>query len=446
MQRVCASVNSIEEIQNTMGADLMEVSIETFRQMTEMPEMPMIVRVSTMEEVAEMLTKKWNGYLDVGELPIPETSVPVITSIRDGLRTMSSQEIVDRMNGSQCEIAVGFFTVNRPEDLVSIYDASPLIQKKHVLVGLGEMGSITRYRSRLLGNEFDFAHAGTPAYIGQRNVEELKKADPDALIVGLVGHPLSQSASKRMHTQAFKDAGIDGHYLNFDTVSLDGLDDVIRDYNIKGLNVTIPYKDDILAYVDVLDQSAKNTGAASMILNMGDKLVGSNIDVDGAKFALERAGVEIEAGMKILIIGSGGVAMACCYLFTSKGAEVTIIGRNQKTVKDLCRKFGCETSDRADPSEFEMIVNCTPIGMYEEEKYPIDITKLRAGQIVFDVVYTKETQLEAVGREHECTIVPGLDMLIGQGMRSFEVWTGQKATYESMRYSLVGDSGRMNLS
>ena len=445
MLRICASVNSLEELQNAKGADLMEVDIGTFRQMTEMPEMPVIVKVSTMEEVAEMLSKKWDGYLDVGELPIPETDIPVISSIHDEQRTMSSQEILDRMNGTDCDIAIGFFMVNRPADLVSIYDASPLIQKKHVLVGLGEMGSITRYRSRLLGNEFDYAHAGTPAFLGQRNVEEIKNSNPDSLIVGLVGHPLSQSASKRMQTQAMKDAGIDGHYLNFDTVSLDGLDDVIRDYNIKGLNVTIPYKDDILAYVDVLDQSAKNTGAASMILNMGDKLVGSNIDVDGAKFALERAGVEIEAGMKILILGSGGVAMACCYLFTSKGAEVTIIGRNQKTVKDLCRKFGCETSDRADPSEYEMIVNCTPIGMYEEEKYPIDITKLKAGQIVFDVVYTKETQLEAVGREHGCTIVPGLDMLIGQGMRSFEVWTGQKTTYESMRYSLVGDSGRMNI-
>lgn len=445
MLRVCASVNSLEEIQNAKGADLMEVDIATFRQMTEMPGMPVIVRVSTIEEVAEMLTKKWDGYLDVGELPIPETDIPIISSVRDELRTMSSQEIIDRMNGTDCDIAVGFFTVNRPADLVSIFDASPLIQKKHTLVGLGEMGSITRYRSRLLGNEFDYAHAGTPSFLGQRNVEELRNSNPDSLIVGLVGHPLSQSASKRMHTQAMKDADIDGHYLNFDTVSLDGLDDVIMDYNIKGLNVTIPYKDDILAYVDVLDQSAKNTGAASMILNMGDKLVGSNIDVDGAKFALERAGVDIEAGMKILVIGSGGVAMACCYLFTSKGAEVTIIGRNQKTVQSLCKKFGCSTADNPDPSEFEMVVNCSPIGMYEEEKYPIDINKLKAGQIVFDVVYTKETQLEAVGREHGCKIVPGLDMLIGQGMRSFEVWTGQKTTYESMRYSLVGDSGRNNL-
>ena len=445
MLRVCASINSPEEIVNAKGADLMEVSIETFRQMTEMPNMPVIVRISTQEQIAEMLGKKWDGYLDIGELPRPETNIPIISSIHDDVRTMSSQEIIDKMNAFDSEVAIGFFTVNRPADLVAIHDASPFIQKKHVLVGLGEMGSITRYRSKLLGNEFDFAHAGTPAYMGQRNVEELRNSDPDALIIGLVGHPLSQSASKRMHTQALKEAGLDGHYLNFDTVSLDGLDDVIRDYDIKGLNVTIPYKDDILAYVDVLDQSAKNTGAASLILNTGDRLIGSNIDVDGAKFALERSGVEIEAGMMILILGSGGVAMACCYLCTTQGAEVTIIGRNQRTVRDLCKKFGCETTDRNDPSEYDMIVNCTPIGMYEEEKYPIDITKLRAGQIIFDVVYTKETQLEAVGRERGCTIVPGLDMLIGQGMRSFEVWTGKKPSYESMRYSLVGDSGRMNI-
>ena len=445
MLKICASVNSPEELDKVSDADYIAVSLDTFRQMKDAPGRPVIVKVTTQDQTLEMMNKKWDGFLDIGEMPRPDANVPVISSIYDELRTMSSQEIVGKMNGFECDIAVGTFMVNRPADLVSIFDASSLIQKKHVLIGLGEMGSITRYRSRLLGNEFDYAHVGTPAFYGQMSVDELRVTGSDSMILGLVGHPLSQSASKRMYTQALKDADINGHYINFDTVSLDGLDDVIRDYNIRGLNVTIPYKDDILAYVDVLDQSAKNTGAASMIVNTGDRLIGSNTDVDGARFALERAGVEIEVGMKILVIGSGGVAMACCYLFTAEGADVTIVGRNQKTVQQLCRKFGCETTDRMDPSDYDMIVNCSPIGMYEEEKYPIDITKIRSEQVIFDVVYTKETQLECVGRERGCRIVPGLDMLIGQGMRAFEVWTGQKPDYESMRRSLVGDSGRMNI-
>ena len=445
MLKICASVNSPEELDKVSDADYIAVSLDTFRQMKDAPGRPVIVKVTTQDQTLEMMNKKWDGFLDIGEMPRPDANVPVISSIYDELRTMSSQEIVGKMNGFECDIAVGTFMVNRPADLVSIFDASSLIQKKHVLIGLGEMGSITRYRSRLLGNEFDYAHVGTPAFYGQMSVDELRVTGSDSMILGLVGHPLSQSASKRMYTQALKDADINGHYINFDTVSLDGLDDVIRDYNIRGLNVTIPYKDDILAYVDVLDQSAKNTGAASMIVNTGDRLIGSNTDVDGARFALERAGVEIEVGMKILVIGSGGVAMACCYLFTAEGADVTIVGRNQKTVQQLCRKFGCETTDRMDPSDYDMIVNCSPIGMYEEEKYPIDITKIRSEQVIFDVVYTKETQLECVGRERGCRIVPGLDMLIGQGMRAFEVWTSQKPDYESMRRSLVGDSGRMNI-
>ena len=445
MLRVCASIGSPEELDRIEGADLLEMDIETFRNLNKESDVPIIVKVKDQQQILELFNKKWNGYLDIGGLPRPETDTPVISSVRDELRTMSSSEMVEMMNGSECDIAVGVFMVNRPADLVSIYDASSLIQKKHVLVGLGEMGAITRYRSKILGNEFDYAHVGTPSYPGQMSVDEIRKTDSDSMIIGLVGHPLSQSASKRMFTQALKDAGINGHYLNFDTVSLDGLDDVIRDYDIKGVNVTIPYKDDILAYVDVLDQSAKNTGAASMILNTGDRLIGSNTDVDGARFAVENAGVEIEVGMKVLMIGSGGVAMACDYYFTSEGADVTIIGRNKKTVNDLCRQFGSETTEKSDPSEYDMIVNCTPIGMYEEEKYPIDISKLRSEQIVFDVVYTKETQLEAVGRERGCKIIPGLDMLIGQGMRSFEVWTGQKSDYSSMKFSLVGDSGRMNI-
>ena len=444
--KICASVKSPEELDRAGDADLIEVGIDTYRKLDCAPCKPMIVKVSTQEELLEMIGKKWDGYLDIGELPRPDIDIPVISSVRDDVRTMSSQEIIKKMTEVESEISVGTFMVNRPADLVAIYDASTLVRKRHVLTGLGEMGSITRYRSQQLGNDFDYAHVGTPSYLGQMDVDGIRNVGSDSLIIGLVGHPLDQSASKRMHTQALKDAGINGHYINFDTVSLDGLDDVIRDYEIKGLNVTIPYKDDILAYIDVEDQSAKNTGAASMIVNTGDRLIGSNTDVDGAKFALERAGVEIEPGMRILVIGSGGMAMACCYLFTNKGAEVTIIGRNQKTVKDLCRKFGCETTDKFDPSEYEMIVNCTPIGMYEEERYPIDITKIRSEQVIFDVVYTKETQLEKVGAERGCRIVPGLDMLIGQGMRAFEVWTGKKPDYDSMRRSLVGDSGRMNIS
>ena len=84
--------------------------------------------------------------------------------------------------------------------------------------------------------------------------------------------------------------------------------------------------------------------------------------------------------------------------------------------------------------------------MYEEEKYPIDLSKIHSGQAIFDVVYTKETKLEAVGAERGCRIVPGLDMLIGQGMRSFEIWTGAKADYGAMRRYLVGDSDRMNIA
>ena len=443
--KVCASIVSPEELCNTEDADLIEMDVETFRELGCVPDKPLIVRVSDQEQVLEIVNRKWNGYIDVGEMPIPDMEIPVISSIRDGTRTMTSAEMVEKMNGFGCDTAVGMFMVNRPADLVAIYDASQLIEKKHVLVGLGEMGSITRYRSKLLGNDFDYAHVGTPAYQGQFSLQDVRASGEEPLIIGLIGHPLSQSASKRMHTQALKDAGIDGHYINFDTVSLDGMDEVILNYNIRGVNVTIPYKDDILAYVDVLDQSAKNTGAASMILNNDGRLIGSNTDVDGAKFALEKAGVEIEVGMKVLVLGSGGVAMACCYLFTAKGADVTIVGRNPKTVQDLCKKFGCETTDSTDPSGYDMIVNCTPIGMYEEERYPIDIEKIHEGQVVFDMVYTKETRLEAVGRERGCRIVPGLDMLIGQGMRAFEVWTGQKPDYASMRRSLVGDSDRMNI-
>ena len=442
--KICASISSAEELKNAADADFVRADFDLFDEIASTG-IPAIVKARNEEEVKYLSSKRWKGYIDVGESQRPVTDMPVAASVKDDIRSSSGAGMARRLDGLGCDLAIGAFMVNRPMDLLSIYDAARNMQTKHVLIGLGEMGSITRYRQALLGNEFDLVHAGTPYYEGQMSIAESKETGTDSMLLGLIGHPLTMTASKKMYTQALRDAGINGHYINFDTVSLDGMDDVIKQYGIRGMNVTIPYRNEILAYLDVIDQSAKNTDAANMILNDGNRLIGSNTDVDGLKFALARANVEIEPGMKILVIGSGGVAKACCYHFTSKGAEVTIVGRSQRTVQDLCRRFGCSVSNLVDVPSFDMIVNCTPIGMYQEENYPIDITKIRSGQIILDVVYTKETKLEAVGRERGCTTVYGLDMLIGQGLRSFEIWTGKKADYDSIRRSLVGDSGRNNI-
>ena len=164
--KICASVKSPEELDRAGDADLIEVGIDTYRKLDCAPCKPMIVKVSTQEELLEMIGKKWDGYLDIGELPRPDIDIPVISSVRDDVRTMSSQEIIKKMTEVESEISVGTFMVNRPADLVAIYDASTLVRKRHVLTGLGEMGSITRYRSQQLGNDFDYAHVGTPSYLG----------------------------------------------------------------------------------------------------------------------------------------------------------------------------------------------------------------------------------------------------------------------------------------
>lgn len=445
MMKICTSVSSQEELGRVPVTDLAEVDAKTFQQMVHAPERQFVVRVENEEQIVAVATEKLNGYINVGGFRRPKTQIPVISTFRDDNRTMSSSEIVGMAEKMDCEIAMFMFHVNRPADLVAIKDASELIERKHVLIGTGEMGSITGFRPRKLGNEFAYTHAGTPVYSGQLSNSEYRALGSDPIIFGLIGHPLTRSASKTMHTKALSDFGMNGRYVNFDTVSLDGMDDVIRDYDIKGLNVTLPYKDDMMEYIDSADMSAEQTGAVSTILNTGNKLIGSNTDVDGLRFAMDRAGVSVDAGMKILVIGSGGFAMSCCYLFTSKGAEVSIVGRSEKTVNKLCRRFGCTATKNADVSGYDMIVNCTPIGMYSHENYPIDLTTIKNEQTILDVVYTNETRLEAVGREHGCTIIHGLDVLIGHGIKSFEIWTGRKPDYDSLKSSLLSSLGATDL-
>lgn len=433
--KICAAIGSADEINNIGDAEMVEIRLDVFEQVPKDIKVPIIVKVNTKEQLDNLSTEPFDGYTDIGEMKRPEGLKNVIASYHDMQRTPITKMIVEKMNGFDCDIAKGAFVVNRMSDLVSIYDASKLVTKKHVLIGMGEMGLVTRARSDLLGNEFTFAHTGTPTAEGQIPIGQMRGLGKDGIILGLIGHPLNHSSSKKMHTQALKDAGLNGLYVNFDLTSLDDVETIMRCYNIRGLNVTMPYKKDVMLHLDSVDSVAVSIGAVNTIINDNGKLKGVNTDVSGAEFACKRAGVELD-GKKILVMGSGGSARACTHLFKRDGADVSIIGRNAKAVADLCNTFKCTPVTEADPSEFEMVVNCTPIGMYSDSSYPVDIDKITDKQIVFDVTYGVETPLKDLADARKCKRVSGHDMLVGQGMKSFELWTGVTPDYDSMRGSI----------
>jgi 3-dehydroquinate dehydratase/shikimate dehydrogenase len=375
--------------------------------------------------------------IDIGEHDVPDTDAEVISSCHNYDSTPSAKEITALLKNMKGDVAKGAFKINSFSDLKSLYDVSRSIEKRHVLLGMGELGAVTRIRSDILGNEFTFAYVGKPTAPGQLSLEEMSYLGGDPMIIGIIGHPLDKTLSPKMHNAAMKKTGFKGIYLKFDTEGLEHVDDVIRDYNIKGLNVTIPYKSAILGHLDSVDKNVKAVGAANTVVNDNGKLKGYNTDIVGIENAMKLAGFDPK-GKRALIMGSGGAARACAFALKEKDCRVAVTGRNEGTSRSLCREFGCDfrLKDSVALMSHDLIVNCTPVGMYGTGEYPVSMCQLTQYHTIFDMVYGTETPLISKAKEVGAGIISGEDMLAAQGAASLEMWTGKKELFKLMKEAL----------
>ena len=212
----------------------------------------------------------------------------------------------------------------------------------------------------------------------------------------------------------------------------------MKSLGIKGASVTIPYKIDVIRFLDAIDSTAADIGAVNTLVNTGGTITGYNTDGYGAVRALEHKKIAVEKSV-ILILGNGGSARAIALTLLENGASVLLAGRNASKIENLARDFKKEQRpvhslligdlDRKLMETIDIIINTTPVGMSPD----IDIMPLREDLImqrhtVFDIVYTPlMTKLLTVAQEKRCTIVSGIDMLLFQGARQFELWTGKPA-------------------
>ncbi len=374
----------------------------------------------------------FTGLVDVGENDIP-CGFRRIVSHHNFDRTPSAEEIVSILDSNTAEITKGAFSVRSFVDLMSILDASRSLKRKHVLLGMDDTGTITRLRQSTLGNEFTFGYVGEPTAPGQLCADDMEALGDDCTIVGITGNPLAHSLSPIMQNSAIMSAGIDAIYLRFPSDSVERIGDVIRGYDIRGMNVTIPYKSAVIEQMDSLSESAESIGAVNTIINDNGRLIGDNTDSKGVEFAF-RNDVP-DAGTKVLIMGSGGAARAAVHAMTGMGCEVTVCGRNADTVDRISKEFSVTGTSRADASDHDIVINCTPIGMETGGEYPATLS-LRKEHTVFDAVYNRVTPLMELAHRSGCKVLDGRDMLIGQGAESFRLWFGKDADTDSMRRAL----------
>jgi shikimate dehydrogenase len=340
-------------------------------------------------------------------------------------------KILKRMDGV---IVQGAFAVNSLMDNVTLLNAARSIGKDHVVLGMGELGRIIRIRQKKMMNELTFAYVGKATAPGQMSLSETLNANDNTVITGILGSGIAYTRSPAMHDAAFSHTCVNGKYLVFDTPSLDRVKEFVTRFDIRGVNVTKPYKTDIIEHLDECDDISEDTGAVNTIVNDNGRLKGYNTDVYGIEMALKKNSVDVN-GSRALILGSGGAARSCAYFLSENGCKVTVTGRNADAAAAIASRFSVTARDRTSVAVkgYDIIVNCIPLNKKNKiSDYPVKIEQIHPTQTVFDMVYG-ETHLYDVASERNCVTVRGEDMLAYQGMRSFELFTSKNVPFGIMR-------------
>lgn len=241
---------------------------------------------------------------------------------------------------------------------------------------------------------------------------------------GLIGYPLGHSFSISYFNQKFQDEGINAVYENFEIPDVDLLNEVVdSNPNLKGLNVTIPYKEKVMQYLDTISPEARAIGAVNVIRVTHEgskiKLKGYNSDVIGFTQSIEPM-LDKKWHRKALILGTGGASKAIDYGLRNLGLETVFVSRYERP-----GTIQYETITPEVIKEYNVIVNCTPVGMYpkteECPKLPYDA--MDSHTILYDLIYNPdETLFMKRGAEHGAQVKNGLEMLLLQAFASWEFW------------------------
>ena len=254
----------------------------------------------------------------------------------------------------------------------------------------------------------------------------------------ILGNPVSHSKSPIMHNTFFKENKINAVYLAFNIDNIKKGVDAVRELKIKGVSVTIPFKQKIIQYLDNIDEQAKAIGAVNTIINKNGFLTGYNTDWHGGVEPLKKYGIQDK---QIGLIGAGGAAHAIAYGIIKNKGNLTIINRSPEKGKKLASLFDSDFLDinEIQNKNFDIIINTTPLGMIPDiDNSPVNKRILNKKMIVMDIVYNPlETKLLKDAKEAGCKIIDGLSMFIYQGAEQFKLWTGIKPSTELMRKIVI---------
>lgn len=339
-------------------------------------------------------------------------------------------------------------TARKPSDnhrvlaLTRSHPRTPLI-----VLAMGEVGFPTRVLSTALGGLYTYAapNAAEGTASGQvcarqlRNLYRVDKFSRAAKIYGVIADPVRHSISPAVHNRAFQARRLDAVYLPF-LVQPPQLKDFLTladKLPLAGFSVTIPHKQKIVRYLDVIDPLARRIGAVNTVWRKAGKWRGANTDVDGVTVPLSKH-LRL-AKSSILVVGNGGAARGAAYALVDAGANVSIVGRNPDRVRALAKTCGARPllREQAERSDFDALIHATPLGMYPNTDQCFFSDRIPAG-MVLDMVYNPlETALLRRAAEQGKVCVPGVQMFLEQAARQFEIWTGETAPRSIMEKAAI---------
>jgi shikimate dehydrogenase len=273
--------------------------------------------------------------------------------------------------------------------------------------------------------------------------------------LAVLGHPVSHSRSPAMQNAALRELGLAGEW-SYEAIDVEPAEFGDRTRRLPGddfvgVNVTIPHKEAGLAVADEASEEAERIGAANTLSFRDGRIRADNTDAPGLIASLPGSA----EGRPALVMGAGGSARAAVWALAGQGALVSIWNRTPERADELVRdlatagagttaegRLRAVTAEQARANGYELIVNCTAIGMQDEDPFellPLVPERLTLGVVVVDLVYSgSESRLVREARERKATAVEGLEVLVQQGAESLRIWTGMDPPLEVMRQAARG--------
>ena len=344
-------------------------------------------------------------------------------------------------------------TARKPSDnyrVLSLSRSNP--RTPFVMLAMGEMGLPTRVLSPGFGALYTYAapNAAEGTASGMisarllRQLYRVEKLSKSARVYGVIADPIRHSISPAVHNRAFQARRVDAVYLPF-LVHPQHLKDffsLATALPIAGFSVTIPHKQKVIRYLDVVDPLARRIGAVNTVWRKAGKWRGCNTDADAVTNALGRH-MRL-AKSSILLAGNGGAARSAAFALIDNGAKLALVGRNPDRVRALAKICGAEPlmREQLDSRHFDAFVHATPLGMHPNTEQSFFEGAIPA-DLVFDMVYNPlDTALLRRAREQGKTVIRGIEMFVDQAVRQFEVWTGESPPRAAMEKAAMEALGQ----